>query len=75
MNWYVLQGAPVFLDRETITALIENGVEIKPLNNHMGTFDPKEPTFKKSDLLPWIATKTSKQKFPDPKKLRLFVSP
>jgi len=75
MNWYVLQGALVYLENDTVTALIENGVKIEKLNNHMGTFDPKEPTFKKQDVMAWVATKKAKQKHPDPKTLHLYVNP
>ena len=74
MDWYVLQNVPVFLESDTVQLLTSQNIKVSKMEGHTGVFKPKTATFDSVPVNEWIKTKRDKDKFPDPKKLKNFLS-
>lgn len=76
MEWVMFSGVPVYLDRQTVTRIINLGGKISKMKeSHIPSFVPKEVTFTVDDVNKFVTRKKNKhgvmEDFIDWKELRL----
>jgi hypothetical protein len=60
MNWYTLQGVPMYISTTAATLMENAGVHPQAIKSNTGLFTPKAPTFTDQQVSSWLASERLK---------------
>jgi len=54
MNWYTIQGVPMYITSRAATMMTEAGVKPEAMKSRTALFVPKAPTFTDEQISAWL---------------------